>query len=258
MLSALELVSTNLYMTPPHWPLTSSFTKILPCQPFSSFWHPPGSEQTKDSRSSSRYASIDIDLVHPIRMTQLAISQFLSPSSSSTFPKISQVPDSSTPPSPKSIVHISSIAAQVTPLWAPLYNASKHGISGFVRTLAPLSEPDINIRVTAVAPGVVRTPLWQDNPDKLRLINEGKGDVWVTADSVAETMATLVEEDEVLAHVKDKEIRIPVEGGLILEIGQKVRKVEQFGDEGPSGKGHSSANAEVLTREVLQTLTRRY
>lgn len=194
--------------------------------------------------------------MHPIRTTQLALSHFLSPSPSSSKEKVSKKSQSTASPSPKSIIHISSVAAQVTPLWAPLYIASKHGLSGFVRTLAPLSQPDINVRVTAVAPRVIDTPLWRENPDKLRLIDVGKGDVWTTADAVAETMAKLVEEDEVLAYVKGEEARIPVEGGLILEVGQQVRKVEQFGDEGPSGKGHSAGNADTLNQELLQRLSR--
>jgi 3-hydroxybutyrate dehydrogenase len=41
------------------------------------------------------------------------------------------------------------------------YVASKHGISGFVRCLAPL-ESKLGIRVTAVAPGLTQTPLWTE------------------------------------------------------------------------------------------------
>ena len=71
-------------------------------------------------------------------------------------------------------------------------------------------------------------------------------------------MAKLIEEDEVLAYLRGEETQLPVEGGLILEIGQKIRKVEHFGDGGPSGKGHSSANADIMTQEILQTLSRRH
>ncbi|KAL8958037.1 MAG: hypothetical protein Q9193_004832, partial [Seirophora villosa] len=114
--------------------------------PFSSFWHPPGaSPLSRDLPDSSRYASLDINLLHPIRTTQLAIAHFLSSREPPSSLAASHVPTCN-------IIHISSIAAQTSPLLAPLYNASKHGLSGFVRTLAPLDNPTHRIRVTAVAP----------------------------------------------------------------------------------------------------------
>jgi 3-hydroxybutyrate dehydrogenase len=88
---------------------------------------------------------LDINLIHPIRVTQLAIRHFLEQKKRG------------------SIVHISSIAGQDASLPTPMYIASKWGISGFVRSLAPL-ERGLGIRVTAVAPGVVKTPLWVESP----------------------------------------------------------------------------------------------
>ncbi|KAI4175361.1 MAG: hypothetical protein LQ343_001736 [Gyalolechia ehrenbergii] len=230
--------------------------------PFSSFWHPPGSPASKDPPSSSRYASLDINFTHPIRTTQLAIAHFLSRrcSSSSAFSSsISQQPTSS-----DHIIHISSIAAQVSPLLAPLYNASKHGVSGFVRTLALLDNPSHGIRVTAVAPGVIDTPLWRDNPEKLRLVDEST-DEWVTAEEVAEVMGSLVdgrEEVEVVsttagrADGREGTRRVKVEGGLILEVSKsRVRKVEQFNDEGPKGAGNTVSKMDIVNEEIMQMLS---
>ncbi|KAL8762845.1 MAG: hypothetical protein Q9184_001231 [Pyrenodesmia sp. 2 TL-2023] len=218
--------------------------------PFSSFWHPPSSPLSRDLPTSSRYASIDINLLHPIRTTQLAIAHFLSrqPSSpSSTF----------------SIVHISSIAAQVSPLLAPLYNASKHGLSGFVRTLAPLEDAERRIRVTAVAPGVIDTPIWRDDPEKLRLVDEAQGE-WVSAEEVAEVMGSLVDGTEEVEVVSSTAVRgdgtrgtrkVKVEGGLILEVSKsRVRKVEQFNDEGPGDAGKMVSNLGIVNEEIFGML----
>lgn len=49
---------------------------------FSNFWQPPGGKgsPSKDPVTGhGHYASLDINLTHPIRMTQLAISWFLNP-----------------------------------------------------------------------------------------------------------------------------------------------------------------------------------
>lgn len=162
------------------------------------------------------------------------------------------------------VVHISSIAGQTTPLLAPLYNASKHAISGYVRTLAPLDR-NHGIRVTAVAPGVVDTALWRDNPEKLRLVREEAGDEWVSAEEVADVMGVLVgdgrnNEIEVVKPcgfdngLEEKGL-VRIEGGLILEVGKgRVRKVEQFNDPGPKGAGNSVGNMPLVDGEILEML----
>ncbi|OQD83909.1 hypothetical protein PENSOL_c137G12045 [Penicillium solitum] len=45
--------------------------------PWSNFCSPPGGKESKDSPSGGRYATMDINLVHPIRTTQIAISRIL-------------------------------------------------------------------------------------------------------------------------------------------------------------------------------------
>lgn len=54
--------------------------------------------------------------------------------------------------------------------------ASKHAISGFIRSMAGLE--DLGIRINGVAPGVIKTPLWTDNPEKMKMIDENRG-TWV-------------------------------------------------------------------------------
>ncbi|KAH7024377.1 putative short chain dehydrogenase/ reductase [Microdochium trichocladiopsis] len=180
---------------------------------FSNFWLPPGSEQSFDSPLGSRYASLDINLTHPIRCTQLAIAHFHKHKR------------------PGVVVHISSIAAQRPFIACPLYVAAKSGVSNFVRSLAQLETPPKEtglapVRVVAVAPGVIKTPLWTDNPEKLAWV-DAERDEWATAEEVAAAMLRLVQEPEYV-------------GGTVLEVGkEQVRKVEVLNDPGPSGAGHT-------------------
>lgn len=121
---------------------------------------------------------------------------------------------------------------------------------GFVRSLKELEFPPSEsgerssksiptVRVTAVAPGVIRTPLWADHPEKLLMIT--KDDVWVTPEAVAKVMLELVED--------------PVNvGGTILEVGSRVRKIETFMDPGPSGDGNTVGNVEAKKKEIWSIL----
>lgn len=62
---------------------------------WSNFWNPPGSASSKDqihgtaSEGVGHYALIDINVTHPIRTTQLALSRWLNPSSGSKIGKAS-------------------------------------------------------------------------------------------------------------------------------------------------------------------------
>lgn len=208
---------------------------------WSNFWVPPGSGPSRDSVDGGRYALLDINLTHPIRATQIAISRWMYPrveeegSPSARFP----TPERVSPSNPKRVVHISSVAAQVPVFRAPLYGASKSGISGFVRSVAPLD--DEGIRVNGVAPGIVRTPLWSENPEKLANVDQGR-DAWVTPLEVAEAMLQCVEDDA----------RGP---GVILEVGAAgaVREVAVYNDPGPDHRpeaGIVTSNSDVGDREA--------
>jgi NAD(P)-dependent dehydrogenase (short-subunit alcohol dehydrogenase family) len=113
--------------------------------PFSNFWNPPSTEKSSDDIDGGRYKVLDVNITHPIRMTQMAIEHFRKLNKNG------------------SIVHLSSIAGQQSTLVTPMYVATKFAISGFVRSLARL-EKMFGIRVIAVAPGVVKTPLWVEHP----------------------------------------------------------------------------------------------
>jgi 3-hydroxybutyrate dehydrogenase len=185
---------------------------------------------------------LDINLTHPIRVTQLAISHFLRHRKNS---------------SRKHIVHISSIAGQSKSMAAPIYVATKHGINGLVRSLDDLDDK-FGIRVTAVAPGVIKTPLWLEHPEKLKMIREGK-DEWVTAEEVGEVMLALVQQDEVSSIIGNKNRQgtlYRVQGGTILEVSKTVREVNAFNDPGPANRaGNTVADSAVLTNEIYDLLS---
>lgn len=137
------------------------------------------------------------------------------------------------------VIHISSVAAQMAAPPLPLYVTSKAAISHFVRTMAFL-EPASNIRVAAVAPGQARTPLWSGRED---WVKEGSGDVWLSAELIAERMIQVVTEAEYV-------------GGTVLEIGaESVRRVEMLNDPGidPSKPGLVTSNMEA-PMEDLRTM----
>jgi len=201
--------------------------------PFSNFWYPPGSKESKDAVDANSYKTLEINLTHPIRATQLAISHFLNPRDPS---------DKASTSNPKRVVLTSSIAGQVVGLPTPLYYVSKHGISALTGSLAGLDD-SFGIRVNAVAPGVVRTPLFLDNPDKLRWINE-ETDKWITPEEIAMQMLRLLEDQELV-------------GGTILEVGHEhSRIVPLFMNPGPKGDGMSAGNARVAVEEILTNLSK--
>lgn len=120
-------------------------------------------------------------------------------------------------------------------LVAPVYVASKHAINGFVRSLARL-EDAVGVRVNAVAPGLIKTPLWTEHPEKMK-ITDPELDAWVSAEEVADAMLRCVEDPS-------------VGGGSIMEITKgSFRKVEPVNDAGPPS-GSGAANIGVGIEEV--------
>lgn len=198
--------------------------------PWSNFWHPPGTPTSRDSQHGSRYATLDINITHPIRCTQLAIAAFLA----------SQKPNVDEPKDPKRVLIVSSIAGQNPNFHTPIYVAAKHAMNGFIRSLAAL-ESRFNIRVNGVAPGVIKTPLWTEHPEKLTFVDQGK-DEWATPEEVADAMLRCLVDDD-------------LPGGSILEVGKdQTRKVEALNDPGPSGPGHTVSNLVDKYHEVYDLL----
>lgn len=209
-------------------------------QHWSNFWRPPGSAPSKDARDGGRYALVDINITHPIRTSQLAIAHFLKHRSNGR---------------PKHLVHISSIAGQTAAMAAPIYCATKHAINGLVRSLGKLDR--LGIRVTAVAPGVIKTPLWTEHPEKLKMVDDTT-DEWVTPEEVAEVMLALVQQDQVSEIIGDrsgKGQQYKVVGGTILEVSKTVREVTAFNDPGPGDRpGNTASDHGAVEEESFRLL----
>ncbi|EAW12701.1 putative short chain dehydrogenase/reductase family oxidoreductase [Aspergillus clavatus NRRL 1] len=223
----VDIVCPGAGIFEPHW---------------TNFWRPPGTPDSRDPPDGGRYALLDINLTHPIRTTQLAISHFLRARGHKN---------------PKHIIHISSIAGQNAFLASPIYVATKHAINGLVRSLAKL-DGQYGIRVTAVAPGVIKTPLYTDNPEKMKMVDD-KADEWVTPEEVAEVMLALIQQDKVSETIGDKTGQGPqclVQGGTILEVSKTVRSVSAFNDPGPAGRpGNTISDMNKVEDEVYDLLS---
>jgi NAD(P)-dependent dehydrogenase (short-subunit alcohol dehydrogenase family) len=83
------------------------------------FWNPPGAERSRDEVHGDRFAMVDINIVHPIRTTQLAIREFLNPGEGQEKVSVRNQ---------KRVIIVSSIAGQTNTLMTPIYVASKHAM----------------------------------------------------------------------------------------------------------------------------------
>ena len=112
--------------------------------PISRFWEAPRTETNPDSQSQDdadaepgHYRVLDINLVAPMRLAQLAIGHWTKAKQKGC------------------LVFAGSVAGFAGGMGRPLYHASKFGIHGFVQSLAPLRD-EVGIRSGAVAPGAVK------------------------------------------------------------------------------------------------------
>lgn len=211
-------------------------------QDFSSFWIPPGSSKSRDAVDGDRYAQIDINITHPIRTTQLAVSNWLNR------------PEET---GPKTVLIVSSTNGQQASFATPVYAATKHAINGFVRSLGKLEQAH-DIRVAAVAPGIMRTPMYLENPDKLSSIDQAK-DAWSEPSEIAEVMLALVERNSMSNNIlrpEGPEDAVQIAGGCIIEgtPGGAVRAVAPYNDPGPSGPGALASNILKLEGEIKSAL----
>jgi 3-hydroxybutyrate dehydrogenase len=182
-----------------------------------------------DKISESRYGILDINITHPIRVTQMAISHFLMRKK------------------PGVVVHISSVAGQEPFFPTPMYVASKHAINGFVRSMYRLENPPPHlpkIRVNAVAPARILTPLWTDHPEKLKMVNQDNPG-WISPEEVADVMLDLIQKEEYV-------------GGTIIEVGERIREVSVYNDPGPSGEGNNVEHDKSAEVDMWESLERQY
>ncbi|ETI27252.1 hypothetical protein G647_09935 [Cladophialophora carrionii CBS 160.54] len=189
-------------------------------------FEPPWSNFWNDTETES-YKSLDINLTALIKGTRLAIRDQITRSKGRKAGGTVGV-----------ILNISSLAAQRMLFNQPIYSAAKAGVSAIVRSLAPLHE-EFGIKVVAVAPGMVYTPLWSDNPDKLKGAHEK--DIWITPEEQAEVMLEVVENGE-------------YEGGTVLETLKGSTRRVYIDSPMPEGPGSTMSNIAVITEDTIALL----
>ncbi|KAI8623616.1 NAD(P)-binding protein [Xylariaceae sp. FL1651] len=171
--------------------------------PKSSFWHPPGAEGSPSTDpvdgEIGAYATLSINLIHPIRLAQLAIGYW-------TTNKMQG-----------NLLFVGSVAGYVASISTPLYYSSKAGLHNFVRSLKELRKR-LGIRVMCVAPGFAKTPLWEAVQRASQLT---EGEYVLAAPRVAEVMLELCENDK----YGDAEIVEIIEVGTAEDPEQAVREV---------------------------------
>jgi len=115
------------------------------------------------------------------------------------------------------IVNTSSIAGLVGLKGSPAYAASKHGVIGLTKTAA-LEYAKTGIRINAVCPGLIRTPMIErqikDNPQKeAKLIAQQPFGRMGTPEEVAGTVLWLC--SDAASYVTGTAVQ--VDGGLVAQ-----------------------------------------
>jgi 3-hydroxybutyrate dehydrogenase len=187
-------------------------------QGWSNFW--------SDTETDS-YKSFDINVQGLVKGTRLAIRDQITRSRGRKCGETVGV-----------ILNISSLAAQYALFNQPLYCTSKAAVSAFTRSMAPLHE-EFGIKVVAVAPGMVLTPLWSDNPDKMKAISDA--DVLATPEELAETMLMVVESWE-------------YEGGTVLEKLKNTTRKVVVDSPLPSGPGATMSKMDLIYEDTIALL----
>ncbi|KAG9499334.1 hypothetical protein J7337_010154 [Fusarium musae] len=183
---------------------------------FPGFWN--------DKDKTLNYGILDINVLHPIRTTRIAIRKMREAKK------------------PGTILHLSSITAQKPSVVLPLYAVSKAAISQFVRCMAPLDEM-CGIRVVGIAPGLVDTPLLRNNSGSQNHVDPSH-DFLLPPQEVVKAMMALLTETKYV-------------GGTVLEVGDigSWREVHILGDAGPQGRStRARAKTAVATLNLAKTL----
>lgn len=137
---------------------------------WSNFWN-----DTEDE--DGRYKQIDINVNHPIKLTRIAIRALLGKNKQGV------------------VIITASTAGLYGNYNAALYVATKHAIVGFVKSMADADALE-GVKVLAICPGVVMSPLWTDRGDDKREQFEVDSNVYLSTEDIAVTIENLVTKKE--------------------------------------------------------------
>ncbi|KAF9885390.1 hypothetical protein FE257_013008 [Aspergillus nanangensis] len=190
-------------------------------------YEPPATGFWADRGPDSHYKILDVNLLHPMKLTRIAVRRMQRAQK------------------PGHILHIASVAAQTASLVTPLYQASKHGVVSFVRGMAGLQDL-CGIRVVCICPGSVATPLLMEEPQVQSWFDKTK-DVLLHPADLAQAM---------LAVTENSNGRYPA--GTILEVTepdeQLWRHVPLYNNPGPQGRSISVSNKDNGLKQIAQLL----
>ena len=93
------------------------------------------------------------------------------------------------------VVLVSSAAGIRATYLASLYVASKHAIVGFAKAMAQ-ADSDEGVKIVAILPGVVSSPLWHDREDGMKKWGMFEDREHLQPDEIGALMAKMVESEE--------------------------------------------------------------
>ncbi|KAF2814103.1 NAD(P)-binding protein [Mytilinidion resinicola] len=133
--------------------------------PWSNFWQDPEDE---------RYASVDINVNHPLKLTRFAIRASLGKGKKA------------------GVCIIASIAGIAGNVASPLYCATKHAVVGFTKSMKG-TDAYTGVRITTICPGLVKTPLFTLDKMKQFSFSDEKA---LLPEQVAEKMLDMLQKAE--------------------------------------------------------------
>ncbi|KAH7077570.1 hypothetical protein BKA63DRAFT_592752 [Paraphoma chrysanthemicola] len=182
---------------------------------WSNFW---------DDTEEETYKAVQINVNHPIKLTRLAIRAFKSSGKKGV------------------VLIMASIAGYSSQFPAPMYSATKHALVGFTKSMQPLEEL-AGIKVVAICPGIVKTPLWTSDPD--HTARYGYSDSYsISAEDVAKAELKLITEGR-------------YGGGTIYEIslfGERV--VPEWNIQPPGHESAETMRGAEVPKEIIERAIR--
>ncbi|WPG99277.1 Hypothetical protein R9X50_00209000 [Acrodontium crateriforme] len=140
-------------------------------------FEPPWSAFLEDTETEN-YKQLRINVDHPIKLTRIAMKTSIAANK------------------PAVVLIVASMAGILGVYASPIYCASKHAVVGFTKSMSQ-ADIDENIKIVAICPGLVTTPLWTREEAKPQWEQFSfVADDCLTPQEVAVAMVSLVEDSK--------------------------------------------------------------